>query len=306
MKLRLTIALGALAFLPALFAVSCSSNNNGTTMIAIDDGDENSVETKKDSATNELTLDYYRSRQNRNDNIATDRPTEPQTIESNASTNASATLESRFKFSEPRALFNGRDLNGWVGPTGDAPKGWVVQSQALCLTDPENGEDILTQESFQDYVLTFEWRFGRECNSGVKYKIQSNGKSWGGLEYQIQDDANVEDGKIAKRTIASLFDVLPAKKSSKAEEFPEPQNKEPCGEFRRGKIVVVGSQVEHWIDDELVLAFTIGDPEWTNAKNESKFKNSKNFGLTQNSPILFQAHGSPVEFKEIAIQTLEK
>ena len=215
------------------------------------------------------------------------------------------TIEPSYVASEPRNLFNGVDLKGWNNETGGSPKGWTVESGLLRLSDPENGGDLLSNESFTDFILTFEWRFGLECNSGIKYKIeQPNGKGWIGLEYQIQDDAHVADGKIDNRKIASLFDVFPAKESSKISDFPVPSEKEPNGEFRQGKIVVVGNKVEHWIDGEKVLTFTIDSEEWNIAKSQSKFKNQKNFGLVGSSPILLQAHGYPIDFKSVTIQTL--
>ena len=215
------------------------------------------------------------------------------------------TLESFCVVSEPRNLFNGIDLQGWSNETGGSPKGWTVESGLLRLTDPENGGDLLSNESFTNFILTFEWRFGLECNSGIKYKIeQPNGKGWIGLEYQIQDDAHVEDGKISDRKTASLFDVFPAKESSKESGFPAPTEKEPNGAFRQGKIVVFGNNVEHWLDGERALAFTIGSDEWNDAKSQSKYKNQKNFGLIDSSPILLQAHGYPIDFRSITIQIL--
>lgn len=124
------------------------------------------------------------------------------------------------------------------------------------------------------------------------------------MEYQIQDDAHVEDGKVNNRKIASLFDVFPAKESSQASNYPPPLTREPNGDFRQGKIVVFGNNVEHWIDGEKVLEFTIGSNEWNGAKSQSKFKNQKNFGLIATSPILLQAHGYPIDFRSIRIQTL--
>ena len=140
---------------------------------------------------------------------------------------------------------------------------------------------------------------------GVKYKIeQPNGKGWIGLEYQIQDDAHVEDGKIEDRKIASLFDVLPASPSSKADAYPAPAEVAPSGEFRSGTIVVAGNHIEHWIDGEKVLSFNVGSDKWNAAKADSKFKNQKNFGLVVSSPILLQCHGYPVEFRNLKLQKL--
>lgn len=206
-----------------------------------------------------------------------------------------------------RALFNGENLDGWTNETGGAPgSGWRVEAGLLRMVDPQNGGDLLTKERFTNYVFSFEWRFGRACNSGVKYKIeQPNGKGWVGLEYQIQDDANVEDGKIAKRRVASLFDVFPASETKSAASFPAPTDDAPTGEFRKGRIVVFENAVEHWLDDERVLAFNVGDDAWTAAKAESKYKKQATFGTAASSPILLQEHDFPIDFRNVEIQELK-
>ena len=206
-----------------------------------------------------------------------------------------------------RALFNGENLDGWTNETGGAPgSGWRVEDGLLRMVDPANGGDLLTKERFANYVFSFEWRFGRACNSGVKYKIeQPNGKGWVGLEYQIQDDANVEDGKNAKRRVASLFDVFPAAETKSAASYPAPTDDAPSGEFRKGKIIVFENSVEHWLDGERVLAFTVGDDAWAAAKAESKYKKQATFGTAASSPILLQEHDYPIDFRNVEIQELK-
>ncbi len=282
-----------------LSGISCSQKNSTTVFIDSD------VETEFDHPeTSDKVLSYLDSHPDfLSQSSATVTSSSKTLTDGNSKTESN--LEDRYNVSEVRNLFNGKDLTGWVNETGNSPQGWLVKDGLLKLVDPQNGQDLLTKETFTNYVLTFEWRFGKECNSGVKYKIeQPNQRGWVGLEYQIQDDANVEDGKIDNRKIASLFDTLAAKKSSKSSQFPVPESTEPSGDFRQGKIVVFENQVEHWLDGEKVLTFSIGSNEWEEAKKQSKFKNQKNFGLISSSPILLQAHGYPIDFKSITIQTL--
>ena len=229
----------------------------------------------------------------------------PDAVAANVLPNANAPLENSLIVSEPTSLFNGRDLNGWVDEIGGKPKGWEVKDGILALVDPQNGKDLLTDASYSNSVFSFEFRFGKACNSGVKYRIeQPNGKGWVGPEYQIQDDENVDDGRIPDRKIASLFDVFPAQTTEIDDQFAPPTSDSPSGEFRRGKIVVFGDRVEHWLDDQRTLAYTIGSQEWKLAVADSKFKNQKNFGLAASSPLLLQAHGYPVEFRNLEIRTL--
>ncbi len=171
------------------------------------------------------------------------------------------------------------------------------------LTAPEGSGDLFTRDSFKNYVFEFEFRFGKECNSGVKYKLaRPNGKGWLGLEYQVQDDANVADGQIANRKIASVFDVLPA---TELKNVPAaPTEAAPTGDFRSGKIVVCGRNVEHWLDGERVLAFEIGSETWNAGKANGKFKNQKTFGEVESSPILLQCHGYPVDYRNVKIREI--
>lgn len=278
-RVAFSFALASITF----FALSCSRNTN---FIVETDSDVVSVDANVGSSA----ADVQSSAE------------VPQTVSEEPS---DFDLEALYNVSEEIELFNGQDLVGWTDENGAEPKGWIVKDGALCLTDPQNGGDLITANVYDNYIFSFEWRFGLDCNSGVKYKIeQPNGKGWIGLEYQIQDDAHVEDGKIEDRKIASLFDVLPASPSSKADAYPAPAEVAPSGEFRSGKIVVAGNHIEHWIDGEKVLSFNVGSAKWNAAKADSKFKNQKNFGLVVSSPILLQCHGYPVEFRNLKLQKL--
>lgn len=282
-KLNQHRAAGLLALtLIAGTAVSCSNNN---TVVILDDSAPATPAAAEESAgAATVSVEAVVSNETANEEKSNDGYEVVETIE----------------------LFNGKDLSGWANETGGEPTGWTVEDGILRLVDPQNGGDLLTKESFDNYVLSFDWRFGVQCNSGVKYKIeQPNGKGWIGLEYQVQDDANVDDGKIDDRKIASLFDVLPAAASSKAADYPAPTTELPEGAFRSGKILVLGNHVEHWIDGEKVLAFDIGSEEWNAAKADSKFKNQKNFGLVNSSPILLQCHGYPVDYRNVVIQKIK-
>src|SRR3954453_22479739 len=75
-----------------------------------------------------------------------------------------------------RALFNGRDLVGWMWSTAAQPPApsWAAVDGEL-RTTPGKGEGVylLTRESFGDFDLSFEWNGEPGCNSGIKYRIQA-------------------------------------------------------------------------------------------------------------------------------------
>jgi hypothetical protein len=79
----------------------------------------------------------------------------------------------------PIALFNGNDLTGWVPRTAAHGGCWSVADGALVATPP--CVDLLTERTFDDFVLHAELMYPEGSNSGVYLR--------GRYEIQIQDDA---------------------------------------------------------------------------------------------------------------------
>jgi len=202
----------------------------------------------------------------------------------------------KYQIGEELKLFNGKDLDGWVFGSGKpVTSGWGVEDGVLVLQKPGTG-DIFTKDPHENYILEFDWSNGEKCNSGVKYKMfKSGANSWLGLEYQIQDDANVADGKVPKLTTAGVFDVLAPSGEAKVK---------PLGEKNSGKIVVCGNHVEHWLNAVKVLTFDVGSDDWKAKKADSKFKNNAEYGPTKVGPIMLQDHGSPIKFYRVVLRPL--
>ncbi|HMB73699.1 MAG TPA: DUF1080 domain-containing protein [Gammaproteobacteria bacterium] len=76
-------------------------------------------------------------------------------------------------------LFNGHDLSGWHARFGTAETCWKVVDGALVSTPP--CVDIVTERTFEDFVLDLEFSIPRGSNSGVYLR--------GRYEVQIQDTA---------------------------------------------------------------------------------------------------------------------
>lgn len=71
----------------------------------------------------------------------------------------------------PIELFNGKDLNGWHA---DAANQWTVLSGIL--TNPKAGANLITDQKFDDFKLSLEFRFPKGSNAGVylrgRYEVQ--------------------------------------------------------------------------------------------------------------------------------------
>ncbi len=195
-----------------------------------------------------------------------------------------------------KPLFDGHSTSGWRNfkkatfPT----KGWVVEDGCLKHTLKGGGGDIITDASFDDFELSFEWRLAPDGNSGVKYFITENRNSALGHEYQLVTANDPEASEQpTKHVTASFYDVLPTRMSIKLR---------PAGQFNESRILVRGNHVEHWLNGEKTLAYELGSAEVKAAVAKSKFKNLAGFGEKLRGHLLLQDHGGEVWFRNLKIR----
>ncbi len=210
-----------------------------------------------------------------------------------------------------KLLFNGVDSKGWVAAYKDRfpDKGWVVKDGLLTVLSSEgkeaaNGGDIVTTEQFGAFDLSFEFKLTTGANSGVKYFVtlkENNEGSAIGLEYQLLDDKVHPDAKLGRdgdRTLASLYDLIPAKKQ---ERFVH-----PIGQWNTGRIIVYpNNHVEHYLNGVKVLEYERGSQAYRDLVAISKYKVWDHFGEAAKGHILLQDHGFEVSFRSIKIRLLK-
>ncbi|MGI8636195.1 MAG: 3-keto-disaccharide hydrolase, partial [Segetibacter sp.] len=74
--------------------------------------------------------------------------------------------------------------------------------------------------------------------------------------------------------------------------------------WNTARIVVKGDHVEHWLNGIKILQYTRGSEQYKQAVAASKFKSTKGFGEASSSPVLLQAHGDKITFRNIKIKEL--
>ncbi len=196
-------------------------------------------------------------------------------------------------------LFDGKTFNGWTTSGGKpVSKGWAIENGSLSTTKNERGGDIVTEHEYGNFIFTVDYKIEAGCNSGIKYfytKYQEGGNL--GLEYQILDDKLAEDNQKANHLSGSLYDILPPNEKIKKVKAP--------GQWNTIKIVSKNNQVEHWLNGKLILKFTRGDKEFTDAVALSKFnKVVPAFGTVEKGKLLLQEHGGLVAFRNIKVLPL--
>jgi hypothetical protein len=236
-------------------------------------------------------------------------------------------------------LFDGKTTQGWRGfRRQDFPSHcWVVDKRCLHRLPNREGHnpgicgDIITVDSFDDFDLRFEWCISLGGNSGIKYLIsEDRPPGWErayleyhyadllreaqesrqpadltperfkftpiGFEFQLIDDQANEDALSGPtRVTGAVYDLV----------APSRRPVRPAGQFNKGRIVVEGSHVEHWINDVRVLKFERGSPELKASIARSKFAKMDGFGLVSHGHIDLQDHDGEVWFRNIKIRPLK-
>ena len=187
-------------------------------------------------------------------------------------------------------------------------KGWEIKNGALTvMKNPEKeeqtGGDIVADEKYSAFDLSFEFKTTPVANSGVKYFVTlSNGTTGSalGLEYQVLDDDRHPDAKLGRngdRKLGSLYDLIPANK--------QPRFVRPVGAWSMARIVVYpDNHVEHYLNGVKILEYDRGSAAFKEAVALSKFKNDKDFGEGKDGYLLIQDHGCQVSYRNIKIKRL--
>jgi len=210
-----------------------------------------------------------------------------------------------------KLLFDGSTSKGWIGAykTSFPEKGWVIKDGTISIlksngAESANGGDIVTTEQFSAFDLSFEFKLTPGANSGVKYFValaEANKGSAIGLEYQVLDDTLHPDAKLGRdgnRTLASLYDLIKAKKTSRFIRQP--------GNWNSGRVIVYpNNHVEHYLNGIKVLEYERGSQTFRDLVAISKYKVWPNFGEAKQGHILLQDHGNDVSFRSIKIKTLK-
>ncbi|MGE5569980.1 MAG: DUF1080 domain-containing protein [Rhodospirillales bacterium] len=240
-----------------------------------------------------------------------------------------------------RLLFDGRTMNNWRDPAKFTPPGdsWVIEDGCLkTRLKPRIAEDLITEESFGDFELKFDWRISPRGNTGVKYRIQrtvfldSRAPQTGGggfegrvaravaapepdrakldpdargdvyvigFECQLIDDSGHRDARTPSHTTGSLYSMI----------APSVHNARPAGEWNQGRIVVRGDHFEHWINGVKVAEGSLASEAVREGAARRWGRHPEVMEMLTKpkprGPISLQHHGDEVWFRNIKIRVFD-
>jgi hypothetical protein len=199
-------------------------------------------------------------------------------------------------------LFNGKNMEEhWRGfKKEEVPSAWQVEDGAIVLTG-KGGGDIVTKNEYENFELMLDWKISEGGNSGIFFNVSEDPQfrfTWQtGPEMQIIDDEKHPDAKQGKnnsRQAGANYDLHPLSRPAV----------KSAGEFNTIRLVVKDGHVEHYLNGEKVVEYTLWSPEWESKVKESKFAGMEDYGRYQSGHIALQDHGDKVWFKNIKIRPL--
>jgi len=194
-----------------------------------------------------------------------------------------------------RLLFNGRTLDGWrqFKKTDGPGPGWQVKDGVLICVKGGKGGDIITQDQFNDFELSWEWSMPENSNNGIKYFITESRSSAVGHEYQMIDDTLIHGDALSSTGSFYLVVAPNAKKRVK-----------PFGAWNHSRVIVSGNHVEHWLNGEKVVEYEAGSPAILAQVAKTKFKDVAGFGTKMRGHLLLTYHNDECSFRNVKVREL--
>lgn len=188
-----------------------------------------------------------------------------------------------------QALFNGKDLEGWVAVDSTLDQ-WAVENGVL-KTSGQGGGWIRTTGEYSDFEISLDFKVSPGSNSGLFLRAPEKGNpAYAGMEIQVLDDHAQRYAKLKPyQYTGSIYAVQP----------PSERVTRGASQWQTMKVRCVGSKVQVRVNGKQTVGADLNDyPDKFEAHPGLK-RRSGYIGLQNHSP-------GKVEFRNVIVLDLSK
>jgi len=189
-----------------------------------------------------------------------------------------------------KSLFNGKNLDGWVGNKTD----YKVDNGEI-LVEPTGGGgsgNLYTEKEYADFAYRFEFQLTPGANNGIGIRAPLEGDAaYVGMEIQVLDNTAPIYANLQKYQYhGSVYGVIPARR-----EFLK-----PVGEWNEEEIWIQGTRIKVTLNGTVIV-----DGDIAEASKNGTIDHNEHPGLKNaRGHIGFLGHGSILRFRNIRIKEL--
>ncbi len=189
-----------------------------------------------------------------------------------------------------RSLFNGVNLDGWVGNKSD----YRAENGEIVIYPGSSGGsgNLYTKEEYDNFSLRFEFKLTPGANNGLGIHAPLEGDAaYEGKEIQILDNTAPKYADLKPYQYhGSVYGIIPARKGAL----------KPVGEWNRQEVNVQGTQISVMLNGRRILFDDI-----EHATRNGTLDGRDHPGLKRTKGhIGFLGHGSQVHFRNIRLKRL--
>ena len=187
-----------------------------------------------------------------------------------------------------KALFNGKDLTGWIGNT----KGYGVEGDSIRTYPDRAGGNLYTAEEFDDFVFRFAFKVPPGANNGIAVRAPATGDAaYQGMEIQVLDNSHPKYAGLAPWQFhGSIYGIAAGRRGFQA----------PPGEWNLEEIRMDGRKVRVVLNGAIITEVDLDD-----STRDGTLSGRPHPGASrERGHIGFCGHGDVVHFKDLRLRNL--
>jgi hypothetical protein len=189
------------------------------------------------------------------------------------------------------ALFNGNNLNNWVGNK----QSYIAEDGMIVVKPNDNsGGNLYTGKEYADFIIRFEFLLTPAANNGLGIRAPLTGDAaYVGMELQILDNTAPVYAELQPYQYhGSVYGVIPARR----------EYLKPVGEWNSEEVIAKGTRITIILNGTTIVDGDIAGPRDHGTMDHNDHPGLKN----KTGHIGFLGHGSELKFRNIRIKDLSQ